>query len=325
MAVSRVTTPICRCRRVPANESFDTADKLGLWSGMRQLPPLAAVRVFEAAARHLNFTAAAGELGMTQAAVSYQIRALEERLGTALFLRSKGRVTLSDAGRRVAPLVTGAFDALDGAFAALRSDAAQVLTISSSATFAANWLAPRLGSFQLAQPDIAVRLHSSNAIVDFAREEVDVGIRSVSVPGPNLHADPLFTAEVTPMASPGFLASHPMRAPADLLAVPHLSPGDDWWPLWFAAVGLAPDPQRAGLRLDSQAIEGAAAIAGQGIAILSLQMWTRELADGRLVAPFTEVASTGAGFWLVCPEDRRNVPKIKAFRAWLLAEVASRA
>ena len=193
---------------------------------MRRLPPLAAVRVFEAAARHLNFTTAADELGMTQAAVSYQIRALEERLGMPLFLRAKGRVTLSDAGRRAAPLVTGAFDTLDGAFAALRTEEAGVLTISCSTTFASNWLAPRLGGFQLAQPDIAVRLHSTNTIVDFARDEVDVGIRSVRAPGPGLHAEPLFTADITPMASPGFLDRHPMRVPADILAVPRLSPED---------------------------------------------------------------------------------------------------
>ena len=290
---------------------------------MRRLPPLAAVRVFEAAARHLNFTTAADELGMTQAAVSYQIRGLEERLGMPLFLRAKGRVTLSDAGRRAAPLVSSAFDALDGAFAALRTEEAGVLTISSATTFAYNWLAPRLGGFQLAQPDIAVRLHSSNTMVDFARDEIDVGIRAISAPGFDLHADPLFSVDVTPMASPAYLARQPMYVPADLLAVQRLSPEDVWWPIWFAAVGLAPEPQRAGLRLDSQVIEGAAAIAGQGIAILSAQMWSRELADGRLVAPFTETAPTGAGFWLVCPESRRNVPKIKAFRAWLLAEVAA--
>ena len=288
---------------------------------MHRLPPLASVRVFEAAARHLNFTTAADELGMTQAAVSYQIRALEERLGMQLFLRVKGRVTLSDAGRRAAPMISGAFDALDDAFASLRTDEAGMLTISCSTTFASNWLAPRLGGFQLAQPSLAVRLQSSNTLVNFARDEVDVAIRSVSSPGLGLHADPLFASDITPMASPGFLAHKTMRIPADLLAMPRLSPEDDWWPLWFAAVGLAPDPQPSGLRLDSQAIEGAAAIAGQGVAILSRQMWTRELADGRLVAPFTEFASTGACFWLVCSESRRHIPKINAFRAWLLSEV----
>lgn len=199
-----------------------------------------------------------------------------------------------------------------------------MLTISSSTTFASNWLAPRLGGFQLAQPDLAVRLHSSNTIVDFAREEFDVAVRSVREPGPGLHADRLFTADVTPMASPEFLARHPLTEPADLLVRPRLSPEDDWWQLWFAAVGITPGcDQRAGLRLDSQAIEGAAAIAGQGIAVLSPQMWQRELADGRLVAPFAEVASTGASFWLVCLDSRRNVAKIRAFRHWLLAEVAA--
>lgn len=290
---------------------------------MRQLPPLAAVRVFEAAARHLNFTAAANELGMTQAAVSYQIRALEERLGIQLFLRIKGRVTLSDSGRRVAPLISGAFEALHGAFASLLREEAGTLTVSCSTTFASNWLAPRLGSFQLAQPNLAVQLHSSDTLVDFAHDKVDVAIRSARVPVAGLHTDLLFATDITPMVSPGFLARHEMTVPADLLVVPRLSPEDDWWPLWFAAVGLAPEPQHAGLRLDSQTIEGAAAIAGQGVAILTRQMWTSELAVGRLVAPFAEVASTGASFWLVCAESRRLIPKIKAFRAWLIAEVGA--
>lgn len=260
---------------------------------------------------------------MTQAAVSYQIRALEERLGTQLFLRIKGRVTLSDAGRRAAPSISGAFDVLDGAFASLRTDEAGVLTVSCSTTFASNWLAPRLGGFQLAQPNLAVRLQSSDTLANFVRDQVDVAIRSVRAPGPGLHADLLFATDITPMASPGFHARHPVTIPADLLAVPRLSPEDEWWALWFAAVGLAPDLQRVGLRLDSQAIEGAAAMAGQGVAILSPQMWTRELADGRLVAPFPEVASTGASFWLVCTESRRHIPKITALRAWLVAEVAA--
>src|SRR4028119_741605 len=120
---------------------------------MRKLPPLSAVKVFEAAARHENFTRAAAELGMTQAAVSYQIRILEERLGVPLFLRSKGRVTLSEAGRRAAPLVSGAFDTLSDAFSALLADDEAVLSISTTQTFAANWLAPRIGGFQIERPE----------------------------------------------------------------------------------------------------------------------------------------------------------------------------
>ena len=140
---------------------------------MRKLPPLAAVRVFEAAARHENFTSAATELGMTQAGVSYQIRLLEERLGLPLFTRDKKRVKLSEAGRRIAPLVGGAFETLANAFAELVTDNESVLSISTMQTFASNWMAPRLGTFQVQHPDLAVRLKTESRLVDFIGEEVD--------------------------------------------------------------------------------------------------------------------------------------------------------
>jgi len=290
---------------------------------MRQLPPLAAVRVFEAAARHGNFTRAAAELGMTQAAVSYQIRLLEDRLGAPLFHRDKGRVSLTDAGRRAAPLVTGAFDALGDAFAAARIETAGVLTISAANTFAVNWLAPRLGGFQLRHPDLAVRLDASDRLVDFARDPVDVAIRSTRTPAAGLRADRLFDSRFTAMASPEFLARHAVTTPADLLAVPRLTPDDAWWQLWFDAADVVRgDTLRGGLQLDSQVIEGAAALAGQGVALLNPQMWERELAAGRLRAPFAITATSGASFWLVTPEGRRNIPKIRDFRDWLVAAAA---
>jgi LysR family glycine cleavage system transcriptional activator len=291
---------------------------------VRQLPPLAAVRVFEAAARHGNFTRAAEELGMTQAAVSYQIRLLEERLGAALFLRDKGRVTLSEAGRRAAPLISSAFDSLGDAFAGLRRDTGNVLTISAANTFAANWLAPRLGAFQFRHPELAVRLDASDRLVDFARDPVDVAIRSVRSIEDGLQADCLFPNLFTPMASPEFLAQHPLRSPADLLMVSRLTPDDAWWGLWFDAAGVvAGPPQGGGLQMDSQIIEGPAALAGQGVALLNARMWERELHAGRLVAPFALTATTGAHYWFVCPESRRNQPKIHQFREWLRAEVVA--
>ena len=229
---------------------------------MRQLPPLAAVRVFEAAARHLNFTRAAAELGMTQAAVSYQIRLIEERLGTPLFHRDKGRVSLTDAGRRAAPLVSNAFDALGEAFAAVRGEAGSVLTISAANTIAANWLVPRLGRFQLRHPDLAVRLESSNSLVDFARDAADVAIRLTVNPGPGLAADRLFPSAFAPMASPAFLAANPLRSPADLLTAARISPDDGWWRQWFETAGVAAAAaveRRGALLFDSQVIEGASA------------------------------------------------------------------
>lgn len=291
---------------------------------MRKLPPLAAVRVFEAAARHGNFTTAAAELGMTQAAVSYQVRLLEERVGQKLFVRDRGRVSLSDAGRRLAPAVTGGLDAIAGAFATLRADNDAVLTISSASTFASNWLAPRLGAFQLSQPDLAVRLDASNVVVDFARDDVDVAIRISAVTPPDLAADWLFDNEITPMASPDFVARHGIAVPEDLLVAPRLTPGDDWWRVWFESAGVTPPGEAPpGMRFDTQIIEGAAALAGHGAALLTPRMWRRDLADGRLVAPFDLTVRTGTASRLVYPQARGNVAKIRAFRRWLLAEVAA--
>ena len=141
------------------------------------LPPLAAVRAFEAAARLLSFTEAAQALGMTQAAVSYQIRMLEERLGVALFQRVGRRVELTPQGQSLAPVIIRAFDEMRAGFASLRADSASVLTITSTQSFAHLWLAPRIGQFQMLQPDLAVRIHTSDSLVDFGRDQVDVAVR----------------------------------------------------------------------------------------------------------------------------------------------------
>lgn len=285
------------------------------------IPPLAAVRVFEAAARHRNFTSAGAELGMTQAAVSYQIRLLEERLGLRLFVREKGRVRLTEAGAQAAPMITSAFDRMHAAFADLRREDEALLTISASHTIAARWLAPRLGRFQLAHPELAVRLESNNAVIDFARDAADVAIRFTRAPGEELQADPLFRVEPTPLASPAWLADHPLKTPADLLRVPRLTADDPWWLLWFQAAGLpVPAATPQGLRLDSQATEGIVALAGQGIAIMDPRLWRDEIAQGQLVAPFDVSARLEGRYWLVCPAGRRGSRKIRLFRAWLLAE-----
>jgi LysR family glycine cleavage system transcriptional activator len=294
---------------------------------MRRLPPLTSVRVFEAAARHENFTQAAAELGMTQAAVSYQVKLLEERLGLPLFVRSKRRVTLSEAGRRLAPVLTDAFDRIAEGVADLVDEDEGVLTISTTPTFAVNWLAPRLGAFQVERAELAVRLQTTNALVDFARDEADVAIRMGRGDWPGLRAHFLFTLHSTPLCSPEFLARHPMRGPADVLAVPRLSPQDDWWEQWLTAAGVAV-PEGAGeggIRLDSQVAEGQAAIAGHGLSMLTPLLWRCELAAGRLVQPFELVTSERRAIWLVYPEHKRGRAKIRAFRDWLLREMAAEA
>jgi len=133
---------------------------------MRRLPPLAAIRAFEAAARTENFTAAAAELGMTQAAVSYQVKGLEERLGAPLFVRERGRVRLTPLGARLLPAMSSAFDTIEAAFASHREEDETLLTITTTHTFANTWLAWRLGAFQIDHPDLAVRMTTSNELVD---------------------------------------------------------------------------------------------------------------------------------------------------------------
>ncbi|HEY0130941.1 MAG TPA: transcriptional regulator GcvA [Allosphingosinicella sp.] len=294
---------------------------------MRHLPPLPSVRVFEAAARHENFTLAAGELGMTQAAVSYQIRLLEERLGVPLFVRSKRRVTLSEAGRRLAPVVSDAFDRLSEGFSGLVDEDESVLAISTAQTFASNWLAPRLGGFQIARPELAVRLLTSNAMTDFARDEVDVAVRMGKGPWPGLRQHFLFCLYATPLCTPDFRDRHRLERPEDLLRVPRLNAHDWWWKQWLeeAGVALEDEAPRQGIRLDSQALEGNAALAGHGVGLLTPLYWRGELDAGRLVQPFDLVVVSGPALWLVYPEQKRGRAKIRAFRDWLLAEMTAEA
>ncbi|MDG2533128.1 LysR substrate-binding domain-containing protein [Sphingomonas sp. HITSZ_GF] len=290
---------------------------------MRRLPPLAAVRVFEAAARHGNFTRAAEELGMTQAAVSYQMKLLEERLGAPLFARSGRGIALTDLGRRIAPQITTAFDAMGDAFAAVHAESESVMRITAPRTLATNWLAGRLGSFQLARPELAVRLHVGDDMVDLLAGEADVALRGAPGPIAGHSCHFLMRMPVAPFASPALLARHPqVRTPADLLELPRVSPHDDWWDLWFAAaMGEAPANNQAGVRFDSQILDGNAAIAGHGVAILSAPMWLGAVQSGQLVQVLPQRAYYRNAFWLMYAEGKRSQPKIRAFRDWLMAEV----
>lgn len=288
------------------------------------LPPLTAIRVFEAVARHGSFTKAATELGMTQAAVSYQIKVLEDRVGTPLFLRRPRQIALTEVGQRLAPAVSQAFEQLSEAYVTARGGAQGTLVISTIATFASNWLARCLGSFQIAHPSLAVRLQTDPHLVDFSREEVDIGIRSGRGDWPGLAAHRLINADFTPMLSPSLAASiGGVKEPADLLRLPLLDPGDPWWAKWFATAKVPVEglSSRPGSSMGAQVYEGNAATAGQGVAILTPAFFAAELADGRLIQPFELLCSDDQAYWLVYPETRRNSPKIGAFRQWILGEI----
>lgn len=293
------------------------------------LPPLAAVRVFEAAARHLNFTRAAEELGMTQAAVSYQIKLLEERVGAPLFLRRPRELLLTETAQRLAPDLGRAFELLRDAFADVaREDG--TLTVNTMHTFAAQWLAPRLGTFQLLHPQVAVRLETTSRLVDFVREEVDLVIRAGKGVWPGLVAHKLLDVRFTPMLSPRLAASiGGVKEPADLIKLPLLDARDPWWVTWLQRHDLPLDvlDLQTAPSLNMQALDAEAAMADLGVALLTPAYYRNELAAGRLIQPFELVIDEGNGYWLAYPEARRNVPKIKKFRDWIVseAEAAQRA
>ncbi|WP_237154636.1 LysR substrate-binding domain-containing protein [Oryzibacter oryziterrae] len=292
----------------------------------RQIP-LNTLRVFEAVARLMSFTKAGAELGMTQTAVSYQVKLLEDTLETPLFLRRPRQIEFTEAGARLAPKVAEAFALIDDALAGLKMVQDETLTISTTPTFAAHWLAQRIGKFQLAAPNIAVRLQTSLDLSDFSREPVDLAIRYGTSGGQGLASHHVMRIDYTPMLSPALLASEgPLTEPRDLLRLRLIDPGDPWWPAWFSAAGV-PDADLKGrprTRLGSQTFEASSAIAGHGVAILTPAFYRPEVATGQLVQPFSLVCSDDrTGYWLVYPEGRKHQPKIRAFRDWLLAEIAA--
>lgn len=285
------------------------------------LPPLSAVRAFEAAVRHGSFTLAAAELGMTQAAVSYQIKLLEERLGAPLFRRRPRGVVLTETGERLGVSVTDAFDGLRGAFAAVTETAEGVLSVQALPTIAANWLAPRLGLFQCANPSLAIRLVPQVSQRQPEVDDCDVVIRRGSGQWPGLEAHWLMTNEYTPLCGPG-LFRHLVGAaqPSDLLAVPRFGCPKSW-ASWFAAAGASAD-QAGEARIDLvvQQFEVTAALAGNGAVMAQPAFFRRELNQGVLVQPFDVMLRDGQDYWLTYPTRRRNARKIRLFRDWLLKE-----
>jgi LysR family glycine cleavage system transcriptional activator len=259
------------------------------------------------------------------------VKSLEERLGAPLFVRERGRVRLTPLGSRLLPALTGAFDAIEAAFASHRAEDESLLTVTTTHTFANTWLAWRLGAFQMEHPDLAVRMTTSNELVDLRSGDADVAIRAGSGDWGGLEKHRLFESSFTPMASPECLEAVERRLvrklePGDIPNENRIGPGDDWWQQWFSDNGVPADEsvlRKAGIRLDNQANEGHAAMAGQGFALLTPLLWKGDVAAGRLVVPFPDRVSTrGWAYWLVYPTERRTIPKVKRFREWILEEIA---
>jgi len=289
------------------------------------LPPLNALRAFEAAARHLSFTRAAEELHVTQAAVSHQIRALERNLGVSLFYRGARGLRLTTEAQDYVPAVRRAFELLREATDRMRRDEARgTLTISLLPSFATRWLVPRLGLFTAAHPEIDVRVAPSTHLVEWAKEQVDVAIRYGAGRYPGLRSDRLMTENIFPVCSPRLLTEgkHPLQAPADLRHHTLLhDEGHGDWRNWLMAAGVGGvDWDRGPIFVDSSMLIQAA-VEGQGVALARGVLARDELRAGRLVRPFDLSLPSEYAYYVVCPEAAADRPRVAAFREWLLAQV----
>src|SRR5499433_34672 len=294
----------------------------------RHLPPLNALRAFEAAARHLSFTKAARELHVTQAAVSHQIKGLEEYLGVPLFHRHRKAVLLTEAGQICLPGLRDGFDRLAAAVDSIRNlDNANVLTVTTSPSLAAKWLVPRLDQFRKAHPDFEVRIDASTNLVDFERENVDIGIRYGGGSYPGLESELLFEIEVFPVCSPGLCKGrHGLRAPADLKW--HTLLHTEWrargeepdWRMWLLAAGAPDVDWTRGPQFNDVTVAIQAAIEGQGVALGRGALVAADLKAGRLVRPFRLSVAGRFRYYLVYPAAALKRPKVAAFREWLLQE-----
>src|ERR1043166_1013355 len=289
----------------------------------RRLPPLNALKAFEAAARSESFTRAAEELHVTQGAVSHQVKALEATLGLKLFNRDHQRLTLTETGRDYLAVVRDALDRIAlGTERLVQRQTSGVLTVSPAPDFAAKWLVCRLGRLAERHPEIDLRVSASVHHVDFVREDVDVAVRHGDGKWPGLDAVRLCSERLFPVCSPRLVAGRKRITAADLLKFPLLRLGD-WttWTRWFEAAGLS-DVEPRGAIIDRASLLIDAAVDGQGVALARTALAAWDLIHGRLIRPVDISLRMANTYWIVCPKAAADLPKVATFRDWLLAEAA---
>ena len=292
---------------------------------LRRLPPLNALKAFEAAARHESFTRAAEELCVTQGAVSHQVKALEAQLGIKLFNRERQRLIITEAGREYLNVLRDSFDRIAvGTERLIQRQSSGVLTVSTSPDFAAKWLVNRLGRFAEAHPGIDLRVSATLHHIDFAREDVDLAVRHGDGSWAGLDVARLSTEQLFAVCSPKLLRGRQrISKPADVLKFPllHLDDRKDW-ARWLEAAGVANAELAHGPVLNRASMIIDAAVDGQGIALARTTLAAWDLINGRLVRPLAETLRLSKTYWIVCPKATAALPKIKTFREWLLAEAA---
>ncbi len=299
------------------------------------MPPLSALRAFEAAARHLSLTQAAGELNVTPGALSHQIRALEEMLGVKLFERRVRAIALTAAGRQLYPGLQTGFAHIRDAVASF--DAAQngrVLVLSTSPGLTAKWLVPRLYRFAAAYPDFDIRISATASNANFVNDGIDMALRNMAVPPklyPALEYDMLVDVYFVPVCSPRLLEKHgPIRSAADLAGL-RLIHDDSLisaaarpdWNVWFKTAGVGEVDLRRGLRFNSADHALDAACEGGGVLLTYDILAYDDLRSGHLVMPFPLALESSRAFYLVGPKNRKRSPAAEAFSTWIEEEVAA--
>lgn len=288
------------------------------------LPSLNALRAFEATARHLSFKEAARELFVTPGAVSQQVKTLEESLGVTLVRRLTRAIELTEAGHTLLASLRESFEQMAETVDRLvERDSSGPLTVSVLPSFAAKWLVPRLGRFQELHPEIELHISAIDRLIDFTREDVDLGIRHGLGDYPDLQVDFLLPGKLYALCSPRLLRGkkHPLKTPADLRyhTLLHAEPGT-LWGLWLDAHGVKGVDARRGPVFSDDALMLQAAMEGQGLAISTSTLAAADIAAKRLVRPFDLPLSDQFAYFLVYPGETVNRPKIAAFRNWILAE-----
>jgi len=294
----------------------------------RRLPPLNALRAFEAAARHLNFSRAADELSVTPGAVSQQIQNLEDYVGAALFKRTPRGLLLTDAAQTALPALREAFDRLAEAASLLTAAVdGRRLTLTAPPSFAAKWLVPRLGAFEQAHPQVDVWLSAGIELVDLGAGEIDVAIRYGAGRYPGLEVRRLMSETVIPVISPELVKEQPLDGPGDLKnhvllhdGSPDLDDSCPDWPMWLAARGLRGVDGNRGPRFNQSSLVIEAAANGRGVALAKRTLAQADLEAGRLVAPLQIATAVDFAYYLVHPKAKGRLPQVKAFIGWIEAE-----
>jgi LysR family glycine cleavage system transcriptional activator len=287
----------------------------------RRLPPLNSLKSFEAAGRQLSFTRAAQELNVTQAAVSHQIKVIEEYLGVTLFVRTPRKLVLTEQGKTLLPDVIEAFDKVSNAISAIKQEpSSKMISVRLAPSFAAKWLSPRLKYFWLQYPEIDLCLYHAHPAVDFDREEIDIAVTYGKGDWPGLVVDQILSLDFFPVCTPAFMSNDKPLSDIDNLRYYSLLHDANYecWADWLKLANIDEINASKGTIIDDTNVLIQAAVDGQGVALGSTTFVQDLLDSGKLIKPFDITLVNEFAYYIVCPEAHLKNPSVQAFKNWLL-------